>query len=590
MEGLLARARALTAPPSGPVAPRSAEPLPSRLGESPFRDPPRGAGPTSPPPLLDWSEDPATAEPLPVGARLVLAPDAFREARVAHRHGWFPALAHAGARGDTAARLGAIEAMESWLRYDVPGTVVAWAHPSDLAVRLLHWHAGLAWLGAAAPTSLKEAMAGSARWHLDHLRERLPRGEADGARRVVHQCGLVIGGLTFPDVPGARQDWSAGVSGLRWSLPAEVHPDGSPRDDAPLHLAETLWMVAVTRAVARANGASFPSAADAALTRGARCLERLAAELGTLPPLGEAPLADVLALPDHPLAWSLWNLVRAWGLDDGPPAPGAATDPRVVWLAPHAGNVAADPLAHEAAGKTWGMWVFRESGLAVAHMRVKNRPARVVAEMGSAALHTPRTHIAPLHLVWDVGTVAVLADPGPSVGAGALTAWLASPAAHNVLLLDGHTLAERVPATLGVARVDGKKARIEGSHTGWHRLRVPLTHERDVLLNQARMIVTDRLVPVGRRVGRHAVRVSWQLGPGWTLTPEATGYTAKNGDLTLVIQLPAGLAWSVHTGQMSPGPCGWVRGADGAVVAAPCLVGDGGVDGPAAFVTSFEIR
>ncbi|MDP2315280.1 MAG: heparinase II/III family protein [Pseudomonadota bacterium] len=598
LEGLLARARALSSPPLGRVAHRAAEPLPSRAGASPFSArgvvPGREAqGPSAPPPLSSWREDPVTGEPLPEGPHLVLGPEAHREARVAHRHGWFAALAFAASRGDATARAGAIEAMEAWLRYDIPGTGLAWAHASDIAARLVHWHAGLAWLGSAVPESLFHLMAGSARWHLEHLRERMPRQDTDGARRIAHLCGLVVGAFTFPDVPGARPDWSEGLSGLRWTLPDELHPDGSPRDDAPLRLAETLWYVAIARAVAHANGASFPSAADAALVRGSRCLERLAGELGTLPALGEAPLGDLLAVDGHPLSWSLWNLVRAWGLDDGPPAPDAGTDPRVAWLAPFAGDIAAAP--HEAAGKTWGMWVFRESGLVVAHMRIKNRPARVVAEMGSPTRLTPHTHLAPLNLLWDVGDVAVLADPGPADGAGPLAAWLRSPMAHNGLLLDGHTLAERVPATLGVARVDGKKARIEGSHTGWHRLRVPLTHERDVLLNQARILVTDRLVPVRTRVGRHAVRLTWQLGPGWTLTPEGSGYLAKRGDLTLVIQLPSALAWSIHTGEDAASPLGWVRAApgllgNGGVTAAPCLIGDGGVDGPIELVTSFEIR
>jgi len=582
--GLLARARATVSPPTGRVAHRAAEPASSRVGGSPFGV--HGTGPHAPPPLPLWTEDPASGEPLPEGASLDLAPGAFREARVALRHGWFPALAFQAARGDRTAEAAVATALDGWLRQDVPGTGVAWAHASDLAARLVHWHVGLAWLAASpggAPEWLRAALAGSAGWHIAHLRDRMPRGDAHVARRVAHHAGLVVAGFTFPDLPDARAARSEGLSGLRYDLPALLHPDGAPRDDAPLRLAESLWYVAIARAVTRANGGAFPADADAAFVRGARCLERLAGELGTLPALGEAPLGDLLAAAT-PLPWSLWNLARAWGLDDGAPAPDADLDPRLAWLSADASGG-----APEVAGKTWSMWVFRESGLAVAHMRIKNRPSRVVAEMGSPDVRSPASHVAPLHVLWDVGETAVLADAGPSEGAGSLTDWLASPAAHNVLLLDGHTLADAVPAVLGVARVDGKKARIEGHHTGWHRYRVPLTHERDVLLNQARLVITDRLVPVRPRVGRHSVRVSWQLGPGWTLTPEGTGYVAKNGDLTLVIHLPAGLSWSVHTGQTGAHPVGWVRGPDGPV-AAPCLVGDGGVDGAAEFVTSFEIR
>lgn len=579
--GLLARARAAVSPPVGRVAHRAAEPGPSRLGASPFR--PVGAAPIAPPPLPIWTEDPATGEPLPEGPRLDLAPGAFPEARIAHRHGWFPALAHAAAHGDGTAEAAVLAALEAWLREDVPGHGLAWAHASDAAARLVHWHVGLAFLGDRAPEWLRARLAGSAAWHLEQLRDRLPRGDAHLARRIAHHAGRVIGGFTFPDLPEAREARSEGLSGLRFDLPALLHPDGAPRDDAPLRLAETLWYVAIARAVARTNGGGFPGDADAAYARGARCLERLAGELGTLPALGEAPFGDLLAA-DAPLPWSLWNLARAWGLDDGHVAPGADVDPRLGWLSADPGSA-----APEAAGKTWGMWVFRESGLAVAHMRIKNRPARVVAEMGSPSVVSASSHVAPLHVLWDVGDVAVLADAGPSEGAPHGER-LRSPAAHNVLLLDGHTLAEAVPAELGVARVDGKKARIEGRHTGWHALRVPLTHERDILLNQARILVTDRLVPTRPRVGRHAVRLSWQLGPGWTLTPEGSGFVAKNGDLTLVIQLAAGLAWRVHEGTTGADPLGWVRAPGGMPVPAPCLVGDGGVDGPAEFVSSFEIR
>lgn len=592
LEGLLARARALTSPVPGKVAVRSAEPLPSRLGASPLLL--RSGGPSASPPPADWGTDPASGDPLPTG-RLVLDPGELREARLAHRHGWFAALAFAAARGDTAAGAAALSAMDAWLRQDIPGSGVAWAHGSDLAARLVHWHAGLAWMGADVPVGLRAAMAGSARWHLEHLRERLPKAENDHFQRVQHHCGIVVGAFTFPDLPGARAAWSGSISALRFALPDAVHPDGSPRDNAPLCLAETLWYVTLARAVSRANGASFPTGADAALVRGARFLERLAGEIGELPALGEAPLGDLLDVPGRPLAWTLWNLVRAWGLDDGPPAPKADDDPRVAWLSPNAGRLATEPPSHEAAGKSWSMWVFRESGLAVAHMRIKNRPGRVVAEMGTPVWPTPATHVAPLNLLWDVGETSVLADPGPSEGAGPLARWLRSPEAHNGLRLDGlpsveHTRSDSVATTLGVARIDGKKARIEGSHLGWHRRRVPLTHERDVLLNQARLIVTDRLVPAGHRVGRHAVRLSWQLGPGWVLTPDGTGYLARQDDLTLVIQLPSALVWSVRSGDQKPGPAGWVRTPGGAVVAAPCLIGDGGIDGFAEFVTSFEIR
>ena len=128
---LLARARARVAPVAARVARHSADPVPGPLGALAFRR--AGTAPEGAAPTCSWDTDPATGEPLPVGPHLELRPEAFAEARVAHRHGWFPALAFAQDPR-------AVEHLDTWLRHDIPGTGVAWAHASDLAIRLVHWH------------------------------------------------------------------------------------------------------------------------------------------------------------------------------------------------------------------------------------------------------------------------------------------------------------------------------------------------------------------------------------------------------------------------------------------------------------------
>jgi hypothetical protein len=268
------------------------------------------------------------------------------------------------------------------------------------------------------------------------------------------------------------------------------------------------------------------------------------------------------------MAWSLWNAVRAFGLADGEPSPGAAEDPRLRWL-----GASAPGGTPDSAPKTWAMWQFREGGDAVAMMRVKNRPSRVLAAFGPST-SSPQAHAAPLAVLWDVGSVAVLADPGCAVDAP----HLAAASAHPTLTIDGREPPRRWEASLTLARVDGKKARITGTTDAWAGC--GLTHERDVLLNQARLLVTDRLTPTGK--GRHALRVCYPLGAGWTVEHDGTNWVGRNDGLTLVIQLPATLTWSVT---QAP-----VRAADGSLVEAPCFVGDGGLDAETRFTASFEIR
>ena len=580
LEGLRSRAGkialSLSAAPPAPVSLRAAAPLASKLGILALR---RGvAGPTAEPPPSDWSLNPETGATLPTGANVQVGPWDHAAARKALRHGWFAAHAwQVGASRDDAGHTEVIDALQSWLRQDLPGQGLGWAHPTDLAVRMLHWHAALSWVGPI-PDALREAMAGSAFWHIQHLIARMPRGERDVLRRVVHHAGLVIAGLTFPDLPNARQAWSVGLAGLKHDLPNLFFDDGSPRDAAPLVLADALWQVAVARAVAIANGIGFPSDADVALARGARFLERLGGGIPDLPGVGEAPVAAVLT-NDESVGAALWDACLTWNIETGEAA--AVPSPaRLAWLG------LSLPTARPEAPKAWSRRVWREGGIAVAEHRIKNRPSRASAWFGTVGRRSPLSHPVPLHLLWDVGDLSVLADPGPGFDSPGQEAETSAVATHSCLLLDGREPPEHVGATLVLARVDGKKCRIEGNFTGWRQAGIPLDHAREVLFNQARCIITDRLHGAsGKRTGRHAMMLRWQMGPGWEITREGEDWIARQDGVTVVIKLPAALSWEVVTGQPTPQLAGWVGGRP-----APCFIGNGGIESEVELVTSFEVR
>ena len=536
------------------------------------------AGPNLEPIPTDWSINPDTGATLPTGPNVQVGPWDHAAARRAQRHAWFAAHAWpAGERRDDTGRAEVIDGIQSWLRQDLPGQGLGWAHPTDLAVRMVHWHAALSWLGAV-PDPLREAMAGSASWHIQHLIARMPRGERDALRRVVHHAGLVVAGLTFPDLPNARQAWSEGLAGLKHDLPALLFDDGSPRDAAPLVLADALWQVAVARAVAVANGVGFPSDADVALARGARFLERLGSGIAALPSVGEAPVAAVLGHEDS-VGAALWDACLVWNIETGEAA--ALSSPtRLAWLG------LSPPIARPEAPKAWSLRVWREGGIAVAEHRIKNRPSRASAWFGGVGRRSPLSHPVPLHLLWDVGALSVLADPGPSFDSPDAEAQSRAVGAHSCLLIDGREPPEHVGASLLLARVDGKKCRIEGNFTGWRQAGIPLDHAREVLFNQARCIVTDRLHgAAGKRTGRHAMMLRWQMGPGWDVTREGDDWIARQDGVTVVIKLPSALSWEVVVGQPAPHLAGWVRGSP-----APCFIGNGGIESEVELISSFEVR
>ncbi len=496
-----------------PLAARPAEPCPGRLGPPVFRVDGLGA----PPPEGETERD-------------------------HHRLGAFAQLARRGAQGEVEAGPQAIRVLDSWLRQDVPGRGPGWEHPSDLTVRIVHLTAGFAWLAAEAPAALQASAAGSVGWHLAHLRARMPTGQADTHRRIAHLVGLFVGGLQFPAAPGARQSWSEAASALGPAMERGVNRDGSDPSGAPAFLEQSLWLVAVAIAVARANGTALPDAATAAWARGVRYLDRLAGDGGSVPALGEAPFGSLLAAPGCAAPASLRNLAVAWGHDDGETAPGP--DARAAWFG--AASAAPSPPA----AKAWATWSFAGSGTAVAALQVRGECLRAVFATGGTD-SGPLAHDAPLQLLVDLGSTPLLADPGPARPARA---------EHNGLLVRGGT---EGAARLDVARVDGKKVRFEGhlplGRTGrWHR---------DVLLNQQRVRVSDRLVGSS---GQVALR--WQIGAAWTVSGADHAWTLRAPPHSVVVELPKALTW-----RFEPLP-------------SPAFVGEGSLQDGAEITSSFEVR
>lgn len=526
----------------------------------------------APPPTAPAS---GPAEPFDTARGLtgVCAPNAEAEtpalppegSRAWHRLGWFTVLA----RTEPASAVGRLRV---WLATDVPGVGPAWEHSSDAAVRLAHLAVGLTWLGAVEP-GLLAAAAGSVRWHLRWLSGRMPMADLDGTRAVAHHAGLVIGGFLFPELPESGAARAQGLTGLRFVLPRQIHADGSSRDLSPRTFAQVLMLVALARTVTRANGAVFPADADAALVAGARFLDRLEGDLGRLPSLGNYATDEVLP-GGGPLGQSLWSVVVGAGLDRGAAAP----DARAAWL----GGVPQASGAEPSSASSWAMWSWREAGLVAAFMKIKGQPARVVAAFG-APRSSSLNHRAPLSFSWDLGALSVIADPGcPGDDPGAEVA--RGAVAHGSLQVDGRP--DPTGATLDISRVDGKKARIEGHHDAWRLSRWPIRHERDLLLNQARLVCSDRLEAL-RGPGRaETVRLCWQLGPGFSVERTDTGFTAKNGSVQVIIQLPSALVWAVETG----GPTFGRVWTDAGWVSAPALVGTGEVAVGVELVSSFEVR
>lgn len=113
----------------------------------------------------------------------------------------------------------------------------------------------------------------------------------------------------------------------------------------------------------------------------------------------------------------------------------------------------------------------------------------------------------------------LIADPGVyQYQAGAWRDYFRSTAAHSTVVvdqLDQSELSEsfRVGrmAKARITRIEPAHGLVEGRHTGYHRLRQPVTHTRTlVLVNENGLRITDQL----DGAGEHDIEVGFHLAPG----------------------------------------------------------------------------
>ena len=523
-----------------------------------------------------WDRCPDTGAVLPSAPWNAVGggPHAWAAARRLHRHQWFSTLARARREtGEATLALGATGALGEWIIQDVPGRGVAWVHAGDAAARLVHWALGAGWLGDELDPDLRRRLAGSVLPHAEWLLASLSLRAAD-LRLLDQAVGLVVAGLAWPDLPGARRWWSTGLTLIGRHLERQLHADGSPVSAPPAWLARTVSGVLIARAFCREHGVAFPTQADAALGRAAWYLRVLSEGTGSLPPVGAAATPDLLAPWGLGAERTAWNAVVGLGLVPGEAGPEADQDATAALLS-GAPVPAGAPLP---GGKDWAMWAFRGSGCVVLRGQLQRQPSRLVLWCGGggAGAPAPPAPGAGFQVLWDVGQTPVLVDPG----AHPEHPELRLAGAHGGCLVDGGGVPRDLGRAWGThraavsrARVDGRAAAVVAEHDAF----APLSHERDLRLDGAKLVVTDRFAGSGE--GQLEVR--WPLGPGFEPEPSKRGYSARSGTLGLELRLDEALEWSFERGLVV---------VDGQTVEACVVVGRGAVEGGTRIRTSLEVR
>ena len=422
--------------------------------------------------------------------------------------------------GEPRYALAAARLLDSFLEQNPPGIGIHWRVGLELGMRLTSWAWAVEMLrdSPAATPDLGGRLLASVGAHLAQL-ERFPSLHSSANNhRIGELAGLVVGGLAFPEVPGAAGRADRGLEGLSHELARQVHPDGVDAEQATAYQGFVLDLVLPAMACLRRLGRPVPEPVTTAVAGLAAVLGQWATDAGTLPHVGDdddAAGIDLSSDPDRPdrLRSRLRSAALLTGRRPSRAEPGM--DEGSAWLC---GPLADAPPP---APRRPGSAVMPHGGYAVLrHRDERDREVRAILKAGPFGLGPLNAHghadLLSLHLaVWgeeavvDAGTFTYYGDPR-------MRAYAQSTAAHSTVRVDGREQAEPIGSFiwrrpprgfLGRVELDGEVLEVSGHHDAY----APVRHERRVRMQGAEVEVTDRLSGDERD---HEIELRWQLAPG----------------------------------------------------------------------------
>jgi heparinase II/III-like protein len=519
-----------------------------------------------------------------------------------HHHLTLLATAYA-LTGDSryAERIG--QQLQSWWQANPFLTGIHWTMGIEVGMRLIAWvwirRLLQSWSEAPALFERNPVFLRQLYGHQLYLAHFRSHSSSANNHLLAEAVGLFAASCAFRGFPQSDRWRARSLAVLRREIPRQTFADGANRELATDY---HLFVLELTlTAMLEGYAAGFPLGRD--VWRAAQSMtDAMAAWLdcrGNVPRQGDSDDCTALLLdaPDHARANSLL-------------ATGAALFTAAPWW-PQTQNaglrtafwaaLAPEPLALAPRPETRPV-LFPDAGIAI--LRGESRSGDEIwcrcdhGPHGLAPL-AAHAHADALSIELRIGGVEILTDPGTGCyqSEPQWRDYFRSTLAHNALELDGQDQSvaggmflwlkpahARLIAASGLE--GGPVAEWRASHDGYGRLAARASHERSVRLDRTgpALTILDRLA-LGRR---STCRLAFHFGPAVDVALEGTvahlHWSVGASLRGALMELPAGLAWSLWRGSVDP-PLGWYSAGFGRRQPAWTLVGEGSVEGAIEFMT-----
>jgi hypothetical protein len=428
--------------------------------------------------------------------------------------------------------------IDDWIVANSPGYGVNWACTMDVAIRAVNWLWAYHFVLDApqATDAFLVRLLASLLCHGRHIARNIEKYEhgITTNHTLADYVGLLYLGLLLPELADAS-DWvSNGYDGVLSCMRAQVAADGVDYENSIPYHRLVLEMFAGSYVLAERNKLSFPDDYHRSLERMFVFVQHYTRPDGLAPLVGDSDDGRLQILSRyfdwHPQDHRYLLAVGAalFGRDDlaasvhGTPDAGE----EAAWLL---GSGVLDSISVRRTGR--GLLTskaFGPSGRYV--MRHREHHAVVCADEVGTAGKGNHKHNDIFSYELSVGGVSMIVDPGSYLYTSDPSSrnLFRSTNAHNTVVIDGAEQNEfagdfgmKANARVQVIqwRSDAVCDVFDASHTGYCRLREPVTHRRTIVFSKDPFawLVVDGIVGSGE----HLVESCVHLAPGGKLAANA---------------------------------------------------------------------
>jgi hypothetical protein len=484
--------------------------------------------------------------------------------------------------------------LTEWIKRNPVLEGINWSDSLESALRLLSW----TWIYFLIKDSknfdrdFENIFLRSVYFQARFIEANLSKFSSANNHLIGEAVGLFIVGLLFPQLRGVERMMNKGKIILERELGKQVYPDGVSKEQSIKYHEFVIDLYLLAIIIGEKNGISFHKDTYLRLEKMCEFLLHISDEEGLTPSIGDSDDGYALKLNITDETANTLSILNIASVIFKRPdfRKKDVIDGKSLWLLGRDGY--AKYFSSKAEKAMPVSRDFPDGGYYI----MRHKDLFLTFDCGSLGYNSlaAHGHSDALSFTLDIGGRHILVDPGTYLYSSGdkWRDYFRSTKAHNTIEIDHMDQSEmkgpflwgyKARSFIKYWSPNGGYDKVLGYHTGYTRLKDPVVHEREIMLDKSKEGIFIKDLLHSKR--RHLVALYFHLHPDCTLRKVGNNlFEIRNSNICVFLDIDKQLEANVFRG--SEGPiCGWYSERFGVKVETWTIQAEGHFEGDAQFLT-----